>query len=77
MVSSPHILVVDDDREIRDLLGRFLGKHGYRGPPRPTAAKRPRSCHWAIDLDRAGLMLAGRGWAHRCAATWLVVPTCR
>ncbi len=24
-----HILVVDDDREIRDLLGRFLTKHGY------------------------------------------------
>jgi two-component system OmpR family response regulator len=25
-----HILVVDDDEEIRDLLGRFLNKHGYR-----------------------------------------------
>lgn len=27
---SDHILVVDDDREIRDLLSRFLVKHGYR-----------------------------------------------
>ncbi|MDP6566644.1 MAG: response regulator [Alphaproteobacteria bacterium] len=30
MNASPHILVVDDDREIRDLLARFLRKHGYR-----------------------------------------------
>ena len=27
---SQHILVVDDDREIRDLTARFLRKHGYR-----------------------------------------------
>lgn len=27
---SDHILIVDDDREIRDLLSRFLAKHGYR-----------------------------------------------
>jgi len=30
MTNGPHILVVDDDREIRDLLSRFLRKHGYR-----------------------------------------------
>ena len=30
MPPSPHLLVVDDDREIRDLLARFLKKHGYR-----------------------------------------------
>ena len=30
MESSPHILVVDDDREIRDLLSRFLKKNGFR-----------------------------------------------
>ncbi|MBT7636065.1 MAG: DNA-binding response regulator, partial [Rhodospirillaceae bacterium] len=28
METEPHILVVDDDREIRDLLARFLRKHG-------------------------------------------------
>lgn len=27
---APHILVVDDDRRLRDLLGRFLTEHGYR-----------------------------------------------
>ncbi len=30
MESSPHILLIDDDREIRDLLGRFLDRHGMR-----------------------------------------------
>ncbi len=30
MSTEPHILIVDDDREIRDLLSRFLRKHGYR-----------------------------------------------
>ena len=30
MTDQPHLLVVDDDREIRDLLQRFLGKHGLR-----------------------------------------------
>ena len=29
-MASPHILIVDDDREIRDLLARFLRKHGCR-----------------------------------------------
>jgi len=30
MDTQPHILVVDDDREIRDLLARFLEKQGMR-----------------------------------------------
>ena len=30
MSRSPHLLIVDDDREIRDLVSRFLVKHGYR-----------------------------------------------
>jgi two-component system, OmpR family, response regulator len=30
MDATPHILVVDDDRDIRDLLSRFLKKNGYR-----------------------------------------------
>jgi two-component system OmpR family response regulator len=30
MDPAPHILIVDDDREIRDLLGRFLERQGLR-----------------------------------------------
>ena len=30
MTRSQHLLIVDDDREIRDLLARFLTKHGFR-----------------------------------------------
>ena len=30
VVPPPHILIVDDDREIRDLLARFLERHGLR-----------------------------------------------
>lgn len=30
MTTSPHILVVDDDREIRDLITKLLKKNGYR-----------------------------------------------
>lgn len=30
MRESPHILIVDDDREIRNLLADFLGQRGYR-----------------------------------------------
>ncbi|MBV8797617.1 MAG: DNA-binding response regulator, partial [Hyphomicrobiales bacterium] len=25
-----HILVVDDDRELRALVGKYLGEHGFR-----------------------------------------------
>ena len=30
MENTPHILIVDDDSEIRDLLSRFLTRNGYR-----------------------------------------------
>ena len=30
MEPSPHILIVDDDREIRDLLAKFLERNGLR-----------------------------------------------
>mgnify|MGYP000971036520 FL=1 len=48
METTPHILVVDDDRDIRDLLARFLAKHGLR----VTAAR---------DAAEAERLLAGRG----------------
>jgi two-component system, OmpR family, phosphate regulon response regulator OmpR len=35
---APHLLVVDDDRRIRDLLSRFLRSEGYRVTTADTAA---------------------------------------
>src|SRR3979411_2105404 len=35
---APHLLVVDDDRRIRDLLSRFLFAEGYRVSTAETAA---------------------------------------
>jgi two-component system phosphate regulon response regulator OmpR len=36
---APHILVVDDDRRLRELLARFLGEHGYRVTTAASAAE--------------------------------------
>lgn len=60
MESSPHLLIVDDDREIRDLLSRFLTKHGYR----VTTAKEGREARRIfgdarIDLVILDLMMPG------------------
>ena len=67
MVESPHILVVDDDREIRDLLGRFLDKHGLRVT---TAADgrdmRQALDDWKIDLIVLDLMLPGEDGLTLC-----------
>jgi two-component system, OmpR family, phosphate regulon response regulator OmpR len=36
---APHILVVDDDRRLRELLARFLTQHGYRVTTAASAAE--------------------------------------
>lgn len=58
--AAPHILVVDDDREIRDLLTGFLERHGLRATPARDAreARRlwPLSRFHLVVLD---LMLPG------------------
>ena len=36
---APHVLVVDDDRRLRDLLARFLVEHGYRVTTAASAAE--------------------------------------
>jgi len=62
MEQTPHILVVDDDREIRDLLGRFLEKNRLR----VTAARDAREARRAwvnghYQLVVLDLMLPGEG----------------
>lgn len=67
MNQSPHILVVDDDREIRDLLARFLGDHGHRVS---TAAggreMRQALKEWRIDLIVLDLMMPGEDGLELC-----------
>ena len=58
--ASPHILIVDDDREIRDLLARFLAKHGHRVEVAADGrAMRKALEEWRIDLVVLDLMLPG------------------
>jgi two-component system OmpR family response regulator len=67
MDTQPHVLVVDDDREIRDLLGRFLKGHGFR----VTAAADGRGMFEALsggrfDLVVLDLMLPGEDGLSLC-----------
>jgi two-component system OmpR family response regulator len=62
-----HILVVDDDREIRDLLGRFLTKQGYRVTAvRDGKEMRRALADWHIDLVILDLMLPGEDGLSLC-----------
>jgi two-component system, OmpR family, response regulator len=62
-----HILVVDDDREIRDLLGRFLSKHGYRVTSVADGNEMRRAlADWKIDLIVLDLMLPGEDGLSLC-----------
>jgi len=67
MAQAGHILVVDDDREIRDLLGRFLTKHGYRVTAvRDGKEMRRALVDWNIDLVILDLMLPGEDGLSLC-----------
>jgi two-component system OmpR family response regulator len=60
METTPHILIVDDHREIRDLLARFLRKHSMRVTPAAEAAEAKRVLKTsAIDLIVLDIMMPG------------------
>jgi len=60
MERTPHILIVDDDREIRDLLNRFLVKHGLRVSTAADGREMIVALEsGAIDLIVMDLMLPG------------------
>jgi two-component system, OmpR family, response regulator len=64
---SEHLLVVDDDREIRDLLKRYLTKHGYRvTTARDGQEMRKALRDWQLDLIVLDLMLPGEGGLELC-----------
>jgi two-component system phosphate regulon response regulator OmpR len=57
---APHVLVVDDDRRIRDLLSRFLRSEGYRVTTAETAADaRAKLKHLRFDLLILDVMMPG------------------
>ena len=57
---APHLLVVDDDRRIRDLLSRFLASEGYRVTTADTAADaRAKLNGLSFDLLILDVMMPG------------------
>jgi two-component system phosphate regulon response regulator OmpR len=57
---APHLLVVDDDRRIRDLLSRFLAMEGYRITTAETAMEaRAKLTGLSFDLLILDVMMPG------------------
>jgi two-component system, OmpR family, phosphate regulon response regulator OmpR len=57
---APHLLVVDDDRRIRDLLSRFLAGEGYRVSTAETAKEaRAKLTGLTFDLLILDVMMPG------------------
>jgi two-component system OmpR family response regulator len=67
MESSPHVLIVDDDREIRDLLSRFLSANGCRvSVARDEREMRKVLGEAAIDLVVLDVMMPGKDGFTAC-----------
>jgi two-component system phosphate regulon response regulator OmpR len=57
---QPHILVVDDDRRLRDLLTRYLSENGFRVTgAEDAAAARTRLRSFEVDLIILDVMMPG------------------
>ena len=58
MEQTSHLLIVDDDREIRDLVSWFLTRHGFRvSVARDGREMKQALSDWHTDLDVLDLML--------------------
>jgi two-component system phosphate regulon response regulator OmpR len=58
--NAPHVLVVDDDQKIRDLLGRYLVEHGFRvTTAADAAAARAGMRGLAFDVVLLDVMMPG------------------
>jgi two-component system OmpR family response regulator len=67
MNDGPHILIVDDHREMRDLVSRALGKEGFRISTAPDGkAMRKVLADANIDLILLDLMLPGEDGLSLC-----------
>ncbi len=57
---APHILVIDDDRRLRDLLSRFLSDNGFRVSAAANAAEAgTRLLHLTFDALVLDVMMPG------------------
>jgi two-component system, OmpR family, phosphate regulon response regulator OmpR len=57
---APHVLVVDDDRRLRDLLSRFLSERGYRVTTAGNAREaEERIAHLVFDALVLDVMMPG------------------
>src|ERR1700746_3726268 len=60
MSERPHVLIVDDDREIRGLLAQYLEKHEFRATAVPDGREMRRVLERShVDLLVLDLMLPG------------------
>ncbi len=67
MAQSPHLLVVDDHREIRDLVSRFMVKNGFRVTTACDGKEMRKAFEEnSIDLIVLDLMLPGEGGLSLC-----------
>lgn len=67
MDTTPHIAVVDDNRDIRDLVGKYLQKHDYRVTLAENAAAFRRLVdRSAIDLVVLDVMMPGEDGLSLC-----------
>ena len=81
---APHVLVVDDDRRIRDLLSRFLAEHGYRVTTAKDALEaRSRIANIVFDLYVLDIMMPGENgfdlaaWVRTTSDVPIVMLTAR
>lgn len=67
IADGPHILIVDDNREIRDLLAKYLTKNGMRVSQAANAADARRALKdRAIDLIVLDIMMPGEDGLSLC-----------
>jgi len=67
MEPNPHIAVVDDHEEIRELVTRYLEQHGYRVTPAENAAAfRKLLAHETFDLVVLDIMMPGEDGLSLC-----------
>lgn len=67
MTETPHILIVDDHREIRDALTRYLQKNGMRATSAQDAAEMDEVLRTsAIDLVVLDIMMPGEDGLSAC-----------